>query len=108
MRHAWTVVVQPRTDNLGKNKGGLVVALTDGDASHEVSRVAYVRRNSKNPDVEFGDQLDAEIEKAQRAADAVNDYLDELERAEDERVVKAREKVREILGREPRANAKPS
>lgn len=106
MRHAWAVTLRPVASNEGKNTGGIMVALTDGDAEFEVVRVAYARRNSKNPDAEFGEQLDAEIEKAQRCAEALNDMLDDLERAEDEKILKVRDMVREILGPPPRLNAR--
>jgi hypothetical protein len=63
----WTVSLragggEPGSDT-GNNQGGLVVYLTNGDRRKEVSRVAYVRRNSKNPKTSFEKQLRKEMDK---------------------------------------------
>ena len=73
----WKVVLEPRDENPdeetgGQNVGGIVIFLDDGSDKREVSRVAYVRRNSKNPRVSFKKQLAAEVEKAQISADQLN------------------------------------
>lgn len=60
------------TAEQGANMGGMIVLLTNGSARQEVSRVAFIRRNSKHPEVSFQAQLDAEISKAKAAADTMN------------------------------------
>lgn len=60
---------EPGVDNVG----GIIVLLTNGSAEQEVSRVAWVRRASENPEVTFKDQLDREIQKANEAAATLNE-----------------------------------
>jgi hypothetical protein len=72
----WTVICEPveaNPDDTGNNQGGLVVYLTNGDRRKEVSRVAYVRRNSKNPKTSFEKQLRKEMDKGAMAAKTIND-----------------------------------
>lgn len=49
--------------NEDENRSGFQI-FVDG---HEITRVAFVRRFSSNPEVSFEDALDAEIKKAQHA-----------------------------------------
>jgi hypothetical protein len=60
-----------------ENTGGMIIYLANGSARHEVTRVAFVRRDTAcmNPGTEFKDQLRAEQEKAQEAARVMNDLL---------------------------------
>jgi hypothetical protein len=81
-----------------RNLSGILISLTDGEEHVEVSRVAFVRRNSRNPEAEFASQLEAEIEKAELAADALNAWLDERERMIEERYMEVQDRVREIIG----------
>jgi hypothetical protein len=74
----WKVVLEPKganPDGEGRNTGGLVVSITDGTKTEELSRVAFVRRHSKNPTKTFKAQLKAEIEKAEEAAGALNNLI---------------------------------
>jgi hypothetical protein len=57
---------------VAENGGGMVVYVTDGSMRREVTRVAFVREHSKNPDVLYEDQLDAEVRKAQKSVDLLN------------------------------------
>jgi hypothetical protein len=59
------------------NVGGLVIYLTNGSSKQEVSRVAWIRRVSKNPDNKFEDQLATEINKAKAAAEVLNGSFDD-------------------------------
>lgn len=105
MEPAWLVVLIPVAPeaNARKNKAGVSVCLTDGDLEWanliEVGRVAFIRRNSRNPETSFEDQLSAMIETAQKAAAEVNrldaEYADEMARRREE----ARERVREMIGK---------
>jgi hypothetical protein len=86
---AWTIICKPEGRNgaaapealaaaepgeavQGENQGGMVIYLADGSSRHEVSRVGFVRRNSKNPKVKFEDQLDKELAKAYKSAEMLN------------------------------------
>ena len=58
----------------GTNQGGMIIYISGSDfGRQEVARVAWVRRNSKNPDVPFADQLRAEVDKAKQAIDVINE-----------------------------------
>lgn len=58
------------------NIGGFVIALENATGTrHEISRVAFIRRVSKNPEVSFEDALDAELKKAEKAAKKLDEYL---------------------------------
>jgi hypothetical protein len=87
-----------RRPRVKRNLSGIVVSLTDGEEYVEVSRVAFVRRNSRNPEAEFPVQLEAEIEKAELAAEALNEWLDDRERMMEERYMEIQDRVREIIG----------
>lgn len=74
----WGVVAEPtKSGNTegasGKNEGGLIIYLVKGAEKREVTRVAYERKNSTRPKVKFDKQLQVELEKAQHAADIVNE-----------------------------------
>jgi hypothetical protein len=88
---AWTVTCEPVGENPGKlkkalaersggtekaeNIGGIVVYLTNGSKREEFSRVAFIRRVSRNPGTKLRDQLDKEIKEAQEACDKLNELL---------------------------------
>jgi len=79
----WEVAIEPvgrnpdteaeATDD-PENMGGMVISLKRGWDVVEFSRVAFVRRASKNPERSFEDQLDSEIASAEAAAAALNRY----------------------------------
>lgn len=77
----WKIVLRPEGKNPGeqeeRNEGGMVIELMDGDGyrRQEVSRVAFARRNSRNPDVGFEEQLRAEWAKANEAVGLLNEQL---------------------------------
>ena len=59
----WRIVAEPvgnngqPEDEDPRNLGGMVISVTDGRTTQEVSRVAYARRHSKNPKTSFDKQL---------------------------------------------------
>lgn len=97
----------PATGDVAPGKyTGLVVSVVKGTGDpYEVSRVSFNRRVAKNPDVPFVDALTAEIEKADSACDALNDFEAEDDRLREQAEVAAREKIREILGEPPTSPA---
>lgn len=77
----WQVVIEPVGRNPDtdadvardpENRGGLVIYLESEEDRIEFSRVAFVRRASKNPDTSFDDQLDNELANADAAVAALN------------------------------------
>lgn len=97
----WSVITEAQDVQAGngQNRSALVVMLTDGNAKIELSRVGMVRRNTKNPKIEFPDQLQLELNKASECATTINEleqYLEEL-RAEQE--AHARKRVADIIGK---------
>lgn len=88
----WQVVMEPHGNNPGfikraaaeagitdanpENTGGIIIYIQNGTEKHEVSRVAFVRRASKNPDMSFKKQLRHEKEKADAAVAALNELFD--------------------------------
>jgi hypothetical protein len=75
----WRVHLVPEGKNpseTGKNQSGLIVYVWDGKdfdgSKQEVSRVGWVRRNSKNPKTTFVRQLEKEVKKAQAACTVMN------------------------------------
>jgi hypothetical protein len=85
---AWEIVVEPQGNNPGfldqakaklekqedvENTGGMIIYLSNGQQKQELSRVAYIRRNSKNPEVKFQDQLAQEVTKAREAVKVLNE-----------------------------------
>lgn len=101
----WTVICEPVSVNTetGKNRGGLRVILTDGVQEHEMSRVGFARRNSRNPGQSFEVQLQQELDKAYEAAATVNELHEELEELMNEAARKARDRIREVLGNPSKA-----
>lgn len=61
-----------KAEEVERNLGGIIIKLENGSKTHEVARVAFIRRAAKNPDVPFKAQLDKELEKAVAARDAMN------------------------------------
>lgn len=100
----WCVVCEPVDDTgpRGANRSALAIMLSDGDRRIEAVRVGLVRRNTKNPDDEFVDRLQAELDKAQECAITLNELDAELREqlldAERASVGKARERVKAIYG----------
>lgn len=94
-RGPWGIVVDPVGKNPGKlkkaaqeagigtphdeNIGGMIVSVqnTQTGRKDEVSRVAFVRRASKNPKVAFKTQLDKEVAKAKDAVEVLNGLFTE-------------------------------
>lgn len=74
----WFIEVAPKAGNETgtdeRNEGGMVIYLAPNDTEtrQEFSRVAFVRRNSSNPDASFERQLSVEISKARAARDLLN------------------------------------
>lgn len=101
---SWCVVCEP-VDDTGPeavNRSALAIMLSDGQRRIEAVRVGLVRRNTKHPDAEFTEQLQAELDKAHECAITINELDDELRLqqrdAEAEATRKARERVKEIFG----------
>lgn len=95
----FSVIARPSAEVDEPN--GLIVLLTDGDAEYEVGRVAYLRELARDPGIDFATALQSVLDRAQRAADAVNDAIDDFERAQAEVVMKHRDMVRDLLGDVP-------
>jgi hypothetical protein len=98
----WRVKTTPVPENPspeGKNESGVVVQLTDGAQTVEVSRVLFVRRNARNKSVGFKRQLLRELDKAYEAMEVLNDsYLDADEKTKEKlAAVEVAEKKREEL-----------
>jgi hypothetical protein len=84
----WQIIVQPEGKNgvlpsgadqpasgetvQGENQTGMVIYLVEGSSKREISRVGFVRRNTKNPKAKFDDQLEKELGKARKARDILN------------------------------------
>jgi hypothetical protein len=107
----WIVGMEPVGANPGvstsKNLSGIKVILTDGDESIETERVAFLRENSKFPDLSFEEALNNAYERAMNAADKVNDLNDEAVKVRDKLVKDAKSEIRLALGR-PASGTKPS
>lgn len=102
----WTVVCRPVSDNdntAHENRSGLAVVLVsddETDTNYEMTRVAFVRKFAVDPDKDFTVALEEALDKAQEAADLVNETEADLERERAHARKKARERFREILGQE--------
>jgi hypothetical protein len=84
----WRIMWRPEGKNgevgsaEAKNGGGLAIYLVPVDRSNvdlgkqEVSRVAFVRRNSKNPSVSLEAKLAEEVNKARVALKILNEQFD--------------------------------
>lgn len=86
----WQIIVQPEGKNgvlpsgadqpasgetvQGENQTGMVIYLVEenGSGKREISRVGFVRRNTKNPKAKFDDQMEKELGKARKARDILN------------------------------------
>jgi hypothetical protein len=64
---------QTETEQSTENMGGMVIFVTNGSFKEEVSRVAWIRRASKNPDVDFATALQRELDKARESVKVLND-----------------------------------
>lgn len=84
----------------GKNRSALVVQITDGKDKIECSRVGMVRRNTKNPDVPFPDQLQIELDKARECVATINELEEYLEELRAEQVDHATKRVKDIVGKQ--------
>jgi len=74
----WSVVLRPEGKNDDQlNTGGMVILVSDGVHRTEVSRVAFIRRNGKNPDVDYETQLDHEVGKARKSVEILNEQFTE-------------------------------
>lgn len=98
----WTVIAEPVAANPSAtdgNEGGLIIKLKRGDDEEfETTRVGYVRRNSKNPDVDFDVQLKIEMGRADIAASILNDLQAEQQRLLSIAYEEARDKIKELIG----------
>ena len=106
----WRVQLRPIQEG---TIGGLSVLLVDvvhDDVEDvEVGRVAFVRSESQNPDAAFEMKLSEVVEKAEQAAELLDDCRDDLTRArdmaaadlkvEEQRIIDdAKQKMREVVG----------
>jgi len=81
---------------------GLIIYIADGVGfEKEVSRVAWARRDSANPDAAFSEKLDEELQKAEEAAEVANKYQQEADEAARVAAQLAQRRLDEILGRPP-------
>lgn len=101
----WSVVLRPVAAEVklkgSRNKSkvkGLALMLTDGYQESEISRVAFQRPASNNPDEDFIAVLDIKLDQAQDVVELMNEFEQERERMEKDRDWEAGEKIREILG----------
>jgi hypothetical protein len=100
--HQWTVVCPTVNDTTpaGKNRSAVRVSISDGVDIIELCRVGVVRRNSKNPKVEFTPQLQAEIDKANEIVTTINEHLQYLEELREAAADYTRKHVQSIVGRQ--------
>jgi peptide subunit release factor 1 (eRF1) len=83
MAGKWEIVCKPEgkteyrnpDEEYGVNMGAMRVLLVNGDFRDEVSRVGFVRRNTKNPDTGYKEQLHKEVDKARASVEILNDQL---------------------------------
>lgn len=77
MAAKWEILVEPQGRREGpKNKGGMVIYATGPNGlRQEVSRVAFIRRESNNPKNSFGRQLERELARARTACEILNEQL---------------------------------
>lgn len=74
----WQLKIEPEGDhgesNPGINQGGMVIYLVSpSGAQEEFSRVAFVRRNSKNPKTSWKNQWQREKARALEALKVLNE-----------------------------------
>lgn len=98
----WVVVTEAEDVQAGNghNRSALVVMLSDGTSKIECSRVGMVRRNTKNKDTPFPDQLQVELDRAQECAATINELEAYLEELRAEQVAHARKRVQQIIGKQ--------
>lgn len=82
MAGKWDIVCKPEgktvyknpdgDDDEGQNMGAMRVLLVNVDFEDEVARVAFVRRNSKNPDTPYDEMLTKVINMARTSVDLLN------------------------------------
>lgn len=82
MAGKWDIVCKPEgkttyknpdgDDDEGQNMGAMRVLLVNSDFEDEVARVAFVRRNSKNPDTPYDEMLTKVINMARTSVDLLN------------------------------------
>jgi hypothetical protein len=84
MAGKWDIVCKPEgktvyknpdgDDDEGQNMGAMRVLLVNAssDFEDEVARVAFVRRNSKNPDTPYDEMLTKVINMARTSVDLLN------------------------------------
>jgi hypothetical protein len=97
---SWGVLMRPVDDEAdGEVVRGVSVYLSDGEGNEwETGRVAFLREQSVNPAVPFEDKLLDVMDRAQQAADVMNDALDDFDRRKAQERIKWQDKIREILG----------
>lgn len=100
---AWAVKCAPVKDETaaGQNRSALIVYLTDGDSDLEISRVGFVRRNTKQKDVPFEQALQGALDVAQEAVATLNEYELQMLELRQAQVDYARKCVQEIVGKKP-------
>lgn len=79
----WDIDIVPEGDhgesNPGVNQGGLVIYLVSpSGAKEEFSRVAFVRRNSKNTKTSFKNQWQREKARAMEALKVLNESMSDV------------------------------
>lgn len=73
---SWRVQFKPEERNdYERNEGGMIISVTNGSVTQEVTRVAFVRRNSKNPKNTYEKQLKHEVGKARTSCELLNEQL---------------------------------
>jgi hypothetical protein len=97
----WIVRAKPEGRNTdGFNTGGLAIVLVDLDDDWrevEVARVAFDRTKARDPEVPFVDAFIDAIERAEEAAQLVNDTLDAEAQAVRDKNREQRERIKELL-----------
>jgi hypothetical protein len=94
----WSVVCEPRSPNReGDGTGGVVVYLMRETTLVEVSRVGFVRSQTADPDTAFQEKLVEVVDRAQEAADTINDLMVEHQRLIDLADEEATARIREIF-----------
>lgn len=66
---------RPNDDGEGENRSCVIVRLTNGTYTEDICRVGFARRNTKNPDVSFGEMLDRMITSARKAVVLLNEQF---------------------------------
>ena len=79
---SWSIVCKPEGKYVPRKSEdeddrAMVVLLVRGPRQEEISRVGWVRHNTKHPQRSFDKQLDKEIEKARKSRDLLNELCDD-------------------------------